>query len=234
MVNGVNSNRQLLPLFLDLGSRSVVIFGGGSVGERKARLFSDFSRVTVVSKSFTEVLLQMERDESAKLIRADLAQGYHEYLEGAFMVIPATSDAELNRSIEIAASKKGILVNKVDGIGDVVVPSLIRKGPIAIAISTRSPALSKYLRLRLERELDENFEGMARLLGQIRNEIKQEVPDQVERSRIIWSILSDGEVWKLLEQSYEKAYMRAREQVPQHERDSVDAGDPPQGIDRRD
>lgn len=234
MVNGVNSNRQLLPLFLDLGSRSVVIFGGGSVGERKARLFSDFSRVTVVSKSFTEVLLQMERDESAKLIRADLAQGYHEYLEGAFMVIPATSDAELNRSIEIAASKKGILVNKVDGIGDVVVPSLIRKGPIAIAISTRSPALSKYLRLRLERELDENFEGMARLLGQIRNEIKKEVPDQVERSRIIWSILSDREVWKLLELSYEKAYMRAREQVPQHERDSLDAGDPPQGIDRRD
>ena len=234
MVNGVNSNRQLLPLFLDLGSRSVVIFGGGSVGERKARLFSEFSRVTVVSKSFTDGLLQMERDESAKLIRADLAQGYHEYLEDAFMVIPATNDAELNQSIEIAASKKGILVNKVDGIGDVVVPSLIRKGPIAIAISTKSPALSKYLRQRLENELNENFEGMARLLGQIRKEIKQEVPDQMERSRIIWSILSDREVWKLLDLSYEKAYMRAREQVPQHERDSLDAGDTPQGIDRRD
>ena len=234
MVNGVNSNRQLLPLFLDLGSRSVVIFGGGSVGERKARLFSEFSRVTVVSKSFTDGLLQMERDESAKLIRADLAQGYHEYLEDAFMVIPATNDAELNQSIEIAASKKGILVNKVDGIGDVVVPSLIRKGPIAIAISTKSPALSKYLRQRLENELNENFEGMARLLGQIRKEIKQEVPDQIERSRIIWSILSDREVWKLLDLSYEKAYMRAREQVPQHERDSLDAGDTPQGIDRRD
>jgi len=234
MVNGVKSNRQLLPLFLDLGSRSVVIFGGGSVGERKARLFSEFSRVTVVSKSFTEGLLQMERDGSAKLIRADLAQGYREYLEDAFMVIPATSDAELNQSIEIAASKKGILVNKVDGIGDVVVPSLIRKGPISIAISTKSPALSKYLRQRLENELDENFEGMARLLGQIRKEIKQEVPDQMERSRIIWSILSDREVWKLLDLSYEKAYMRAREQVPQHERDSLDAGDPPQGIDRRD
>jgi precorrin-2 dehydrogenase/sirohydrochlorin ferrochelatase len=150
------------------------------------------------------------------------------------MIIPATSDAELNRSIEIEASIRGIFVNKVDGIGDVVVPSLIRKGPIAIAISTKSPALSKYLRQRLESELDENFEGMARLLGQIRKELKKEVPDQVERSRIIWSILSDREVWKLLDLSYEKAYMRAREQVQQHERDSLDAGDPPQGIDRRD
>ena len=234
MVSGVNSRKQLMPLFLDLGSRSVVIFGGGSVGERRARFFSEFSSVIVVSKCFTEGLLQMERDESAKLIRADLAQGYHEYLETAFIVIPATSDAELNSSIELAASKRGILVNKVDGIGDVVVPSLIRKGPIAIAISTKSPALSKYLRLRLEKELDENFEGMARLLGQIRKEIKQEVPDQMERSRLIWSILSDREVWRLLDLSYEKAYMRAREQVPRHERDSLDAGDPSQGIDRRD
>ncbi|VVB62889.1 Precorrin-2 dehydrogenase [uncultured archaeon] len=170
----------------------------------------------------------------AKLIRADLAQGFHEYLEGAFIIIPATSDPELNQSIGMAASKRGILVNKVDGIGDVVVPSLIRKGPIAIAITTENPALSKYLRQRLESELEENFEGMARLLGQIRKEIKQEVPDQMERSRIIWSILSDREVWKLLDLSYEKAYMRAREQVPQHERDSLDAGDPPQGIDKRD
>ena len=234
MVNDVNSHKRLLPLFLDLGSRSVVIFGGGTVGERKAMLFSEFSRVTVVSKSFTKRLLQMERDESAKLIRADLTQGYHEYLEGAFIIIPATSDAELNQSIELSASKRGILVNKVDGIGDVVVPSLVRKGPIAVAITTESPALSKYLRLRLERELDENFEGMARLLGQIRKEIKQEVPDQMERSRIIWSILSDREVWGLLDLSYEKAYMRARAQVPQHERDSLDAGDPPQSIDRRD
>jgi precorrin-2 dehydrogenase/sirohydrochlorin ferrochelatase len=212
----------------------VVIFGGGNVGERKARLFSDFSRVTVVSKSFTEGLLQMGRDESAKLIQADLSISYHEYLEGAFIIIPATSDANLNQSIEIDASKRGILVNKVDGIGDVVVPSMIRKGPIVIAISTESPALSKYLRIRLERELDENIEGMSRLLGQIRKELKQEVPDQRARSRIIWSILSDKEVWRLLDLSYEKAYMRAHEQVSQDERDSLDAGDPSQGVDRRD
>ena len=234
MVNEANFRKRLLPLFLDLGSRSVVIFGGGNVGERKARFFSEFSRVTVISKCFTEGLLQMERDGSVKLISADLSKGYHEYLEGVFIIIPATSDAELNQSIEIAASKRGILVNKVDGIGDVVVPSLMRKGPIDIAISTKTPALSKYLRLRLEGELDENFEGMARLLGQIRKEIKKEVPDQIDRSRIIWSILSDREVWRLLDQSYEKAYMRPRAQVQQHERDSLDAGDPPQSIDRRD
>jgi precorrin-2 dehydrogenase/sirohydrochlorin ferrochelatase len=203
-----------LPLFLDLGSRFVVIFGGGRVSERKARLFSNFSEVIVVSKTFSEGLRMMEKEKLVKLIQADLSRGYHKYLEGAFITIPATNDDHLNKSIEIDASQRGILVNKVDGIGDVVVPSILRKGSIVIAISTESPALSKYLRLRLESELDENIERMARLLGQIRSELKQEVPEQIDREKIIWSILSDKEVWRLLDLSYEKAYMRAREQVP--------------------
>lgn len=226
--------KEFLPLLLDLESRSVVIFGGGSVGERKAKLFSNFSKVTVVSKDFTDGLVQMERDGLVRLIRADLSSDFGEYLDGAFLVIPATNDASLNQSIEECASKRSILVNKVDGIGDVIVPSIIRKGPITIAISTEIPALSKYLRIRLEKELTENIEGMSKLLGQIRKELKLEVPDQKDRSRIIWSILSDEEVWRLLDISYEKAYMRAREQVSQDERDSLDAGDPPQGVDRRD
>lgn len=228
------SRKQLLPLFVDLRSRSVVIFGGGAVGERKARFFSGCSRVVIVSETFTQGLRFLETDGSVKLIQADLSKGYNEFLEGAFIVVPATSDARINLSIEREANERGILVNKVDGVGDVVVPSLIRRGPIAIAISTESPALSKYLRLRLEDELDENFEGMARLMGQIRKELKEEVSDQIERLSIIRSILSDQEVWRLLDLSYEKAYMRAREHVQHHERDSLDAGDPPQGVDRRD
>lgn len=216
---------------MDLRSRSIVVFGGGAVGERKARFFSGFSRVLIVSESFTQGLRLLEKDGSVKLIQADLSKGYDEFLKGAFIVIPATNDARINLSIEQEATQRGILVNKVDGVGDVVVPSLIRRGPIAIAISTESPALSKYLRLRLEDELDENFEGMARLLGLIRKELKEEISDQIERSSIIRSILSDQEVWRLLGVSYEKAYMRAREHVPQHERDSLDAGDPPQGVD---
>lgn len=226
--------KEFLPLFLDLGARSVVIFGGGDVGERKAKLFSNFSKVVVVSKTFTEELHRMGREGFAKLIEADLSEGYNEYLDGAFLVVPATDDSVLNQSLEESASRRGILVNKVDGIGDVVVPSIVRNGPIAIAISTEIPALSKYLRIRLEKELDENIVGMAMLLGQIRTQLKQEVPDQKERSRVIWSILSDEEVWSLLDISYEKAYMKAREQVFQDERDSLDAGDPPQGVDRRD
>jgi precorrin-2 dehydrogenase/sirohydrochlorin ferrochelatase len=223
---------RLLPLLLDLNSKLVVVFGGGRVGERKARLFSDYAHVRVVAQDFTPGLEEMGED--LELVHSDLSSGFERYLDGAFIVIPATSDSELNRTIEQEASRRGILVNRVESRGDVVVPSLIRKGPITIAISTESPGLSKYLRLRLEKELTENYQEMARLLGQIRRELKELVPEQKDRSGIIWEILEDEEVWRLLDVSYEKAYMKARSHACQDERDSIDAGDPSQGFDRRD
>jgi len=125
-----------------------------------------------------------------------------------------------------------ILVNNVEGVGDVVVPSILQRGRIAIAISTESPALTKYLRLRLEEELAGNYQEMSRLLSQIRKENKEIVATQKDRARIIWEILSDDEVWRLLEVSYEKAYMRARSHLCLDERDSLDAGDTPQGLHR--
>jgi precorrin-2 dehydrogenase / sirohydrochlorin ferrochelatase len=232
----INSRRPRLPLFLDLLSRLVVIFGGGKVGERKARLFSQYGPVKVLSRDFSPGLKDLAKDPQRRidLVECDLSCGlrkdYSKYLQGAFIVIPATSDSELNRAIEEVARDQGVLVNNVEEAGDVVVPSILQRGTIAIAISTESPGLTKYLRLRLEEELTENYQDMARLLSQIRRENKELVPMQKDRARIIWEILLDDEVWRLLEVSYEKAYMRARSHVCLDERDSLDAGDTPQGL----
>jgi precorrin-2 dehydrogenase/sirohydrochlorin ferrochelatase len=231
----LGSRKRLLPLLLNLENKLVVIFGGGSVGERKARLFSDYCCVQVVSLNFTLELARLATEkESLKLIKADLSQGFREYLDGAFLAIPATNDPDLNAAIEREAQARGILIDKVDGMGDVVVPSIIRKEPITIAIATESPGLTKYLRMRLEEELSGNYQGMAHLLGEIRPELKASVPLQKDRARIIWEILEDEVVWNLLNTSYEKAYMRARSHAYRDERDSLDVGDPPQGLDRRD
>ena len=221
-----------MPLFLDLGQKLTVIFGGGSVGERKARLFLDYGRVRVVSKDFTSGLLEMKDD--LELVATDLSRDFEKYLVGAFIAIPATNDSELNRNIEREASKRGVLINRVDGVGDIVVPSIIRKGSIAIAITTEIPALTKYLRLRLEEDLTCNYEEMAKLLAEIRPELKRLIPYQKDRARIIWKILEDEEVWRLLEVSYEKAYMKARSHACQDERDSLDAGYASQSLHRRD
>lgn len=228
------TNRKLLPLCLDLGSKLIVIFGGGGVGERKARLFSQYARVKVVSRDFTPCLQQMAEEGELELICDDASVDYERHLTGAFIAVPSTSNRKLNAAIEEKARDMGILVNRVDGSGEVVVPSLIRKDPITVAITTESPALSKYLRQKLERELTDDYREMAVLLGQIRKDLKHSVPSQKERSRIIGSILEDEEIWRLILVSYEKAYMRARAHAPSDERDSLDAGDPSQGLYRRD
>ena len=221
-----------LPLFLDLKARLVVIFGGGAVGERKARLFSQYGPVRVLSRDFSPGIQELAKDSQrqVELVECDLTYDFGKYLQGAFIVIPATSDSKLNRAIEEEARAMNILVNNVEGVGDVVVPSILQRGCIAIAISTESPALTKYLRLRLEEELTDSYQEMARLLSQIRRENKEIVATQKDRARIIWEILLDDEVWRLLEVSYEKAYMRARSHVCLDERDSLDAGDTPQGL----
>jgi precorrin-2 dehydrogenase/sirohydrochlorin ferrochelatase len=226
------SDRRLLPLFLDLEQKLIVIFGGGRVGEHKARLFLDYGRVRVVSKDFTSGLLEMKDD--LELVATDLSRGFEKFLVGAFIAIPATSDSELNKDIEREASKRGVLINKVDGVGDVVVPSIIRKGSIAIAITTEIPGLTKYLRLRLEEYLTCDYQEMAKLLAEIRPELKRIIPLQEDRARIIGEILEDEEVWSFLEVSYEKAYMKARSHACQDERDSLDAGYASQSLHRRD
>ncbi|MDD2835426.1 MAG: bifunctional precorrin-2 dehydrogenase/sirohydrochlorin ferrochelatase [Methanothrix sp.] len=221
-----------LPLFLDLKARLVVIFGGGAVGERKARLFSQYGPVRVLSRDFSLGILELAKDSQrqVELVECDLTGDFGKYLQGAFIVIPATSDSKLNRAIEEEARDMNILVNNVEGLGDVVVPSILQRGCIAIAISTESPALTKYLRLRLEEELTDSYQDMARLINRIRRENKEIIATQKDRARIIWEILLDDEVWRLLEVSYEKAYMRARSHVCLDERDSLDAGDTPQGL----
>lgn len=225
-----------LPLILDLSGRKVVVFGGGAVGERKARLFSGHARVTVASLEFTPGIQRMAAAGEVELVEADLRRGGADLLRGAFIAIPATSDPVLNARLEVAASSMGVLVNRVDGVGEVVVPSIVRRGPVVVAVSTmgESPALARLLRERIETVLDEGYGDMARLLGEMRGVLKERVADQGDRSRILYEIISDREVWRLLSESYEKGYKRAGEHLPLDERDSLDAGDPPEGQYRRD
>ena len=231
-LDDIPSNKPLLPLFLDMSQKLVVIFGGGKVAERKAALFSGYGPVRVVSQRFTPNLLASK--DKWELAECDLTSEFKRYLEGAFIAIPATSNTQLNRSIEEEAIRMGVLVNRVEGRGEVVVPSILRKGQISIAISTEVPGLTRYLRHRLEEELTEDYQGMARLLGRLRPELKELLPRQEDRARAIKCILEDEEVWRLLGLSYEKAYMRARSHACQDERDSLDAGDSPHRLHRRD
>ena len=197
---------KLLPLIIDLESKKIIIFGGGLVGERKAKLFQG-ADLTVVSKDFTSTLCKLKDEGHIKLIESDLGDiKIESIIEDAFMVVPATDDLALNSKITAMAKKRKILVNSVDRVDDIIVPSVIKRGDITIGISTlgKSPAMSKFIRKKLEYIIDEKYADMVRLQCEIRALLKQQVKDHKLRKRILWSILSDEEIWQSMD-DYEKA-----------------------------
>ncbi|HIH37171.1 MAG TPA: bifunctional precorrin-2 dehydrogenase/sirohydrochlorin ferrochelatase [Methanocellales archaeon] len=197
---------KLLPLIIDLESKKIIIFGGGLVGERKAKLFQG-ADLTVVSKDFTSTLCQLKDEGHIQLIESDLGDiKIESIIEDAFMVVPATDDLALNSKITAMAKKHKILVNSVDGVDDIIVPSVLKRGDIMIGISTlgKSPVMSKFIRKKLEHIIDEKYAEMVRLQCEIRALLKQQVKDHKLRKRILLSILFDEEIWQNMD-DYDKA-----------------------------
>ncbi|WP_445474670.1 precorrin-2 dehydrogenase/sirohydrochlorin ferrochelatase family protein [Methanococcoides methylutens] len=215
-------SRSYLPLFIDLSDRKVIIFGGGSVGLRKASLFSEYAHTIVVSADFVPELKELASSSSVELVSMDLLSVSDEILEelvtDAFLVIPATNMVELNDRIKEFARRSGALVNRVDMADDVVIPSVIKRGGLTIGISTlgSSPALSKYTRKKIETFITPQYGDMIRLQDEMRNLLKGKVAEQKTRKAILWKILEDRSVWEALEVSYEDGYKIAYDIFQEH------------------
>ena len=192
---------------LDLAGRRVLIFGGGDVGARKAAYFEHEAEVTVVSRSFSPALdgLAVRRHEADLSSLPD--EALRDLLAGAFLAVAATPDPDLNDRIGRVCAATGVLFNNAAGKpGDVTVPSVVRGRNYLVAISTRgkSPAVSRYLRMRLEAEYAD-LDRMIDLQEEVRSLLKETEPVQAERSRILWRILRDDEVREALASDYDRA-----------------------------
>jgi precorrin-2 dehydrogenase/sirohydrochlorin ferrochelatase len=127
---------------------------------------------------------------------------------GAFLVIGALSDPSQNNRIGRLCRKKGILFNNADGeSGDVVLPAINSGEHYTLAISTgsNSPAVSRFIREHLEKELPE-LDAMILLQSRLREELKSTEPDQVRRNAILHKVLDDPSVWKILKTDPDNAW----------------------------
>jgi precorrin-2 dehydrogenase/sirohydrochlorin ferrochelatase len=198
----------MIPLFIDCSGRRIVIFGGGAVAARKAAYFAQEARVLVVSRSFVQKMGTL-RVEKKNVDIEDLSDAKLATLVGsAFLVIGALSEPAQNNRIGKLCRKKGILFNNADGkAGDVLLPAISSGEHYTLAISTggSSPAISRYIREHLERELPE-LDTMIVLQSRLREELKQREPDQARRNAILHKVLDDTRVWKLLKTDPGKAW----------------------------
>lgn len=210
----------MIPLFHDFADETVLVFGGGAVGARKALRFAREARVVVVSPAFHDDLLAArsgggtdgaEREDREghegriDLIRAapdsDDVASWIARVEPA-LVVAATPDSAVNAAVERAARRCGRLVNRADesggrDAGSVVVPATVREEPVTVAVATggTSPALSRHLRERLETELD-GAGAMAELAGDLRAELREAGLSPADRRAALRAVVRDRTVWE--------------------------------------
>ncbi len=186
------------PAFLDLRGKKVLVVGGGLVAQRKIdTLLECEAAVSVVAKDLTPVLKRYVEEGRVRFSGTEFEDVH---MQGARLVIAATDDQDLNRRVSLLARENGVLVNAVDQPPDCtfIVPSILRRGDLVIAVSTsgKSPALARRLRERLDRMFGPEYEPYLLLLGRLRDEILAGSLPSVERAEVFRSLVhSDLPDW---------------------------------------
>ena len=140
------------PLMLDVRGRQAIVIGGDRVAaEKAAALAASGAFVSVLSQEFCAELLALAEQKRVTLRRKAYEPGD---LAGAFVVIAATNDLQLIQAIWAETQERGQPVNIVDvpEYCSFILPSVLRRGQLTIAVSTEgtNPGLAKRIRQSLE------------------------------------------------------------------------------------
>jgi uroporphyrin-III C-methyltransferase/precorrin-2 dehydrogenase/sirohydrochlorin ferrochelatase len=171
------------PLMLKVKDEACLVVGGGPVALQKARaLRRAGADVTVVSPDFAPAFGRLRVRRVRRPFRiGDVA--------GRVLVIAATDDSKVNRAVSVACRKRSIPVNVVDvpELCSFIVPSILRRGPVVIAVSTggQSPSLAKALRRQLETIVPASIGRTALRLGRERRRILRALPPSPARTRLL-------------------------------------------------
>ena len=184
------------PAFLNLKGKKTVVIGGGKIAERKIlALLKTGARITVISPEITKRIAREKLRGSLKHIPRQYRKGD---VKNTFLVIAATDSEEINQKVSEDAT---CLVNVVDtpSLCNFIVPSVLQRDPLTIAVSTGgiSPALSKSIRQELEKLYGPEFAEYLQLLEKIRKKAMRDIRDKRKRTEFLKSLAS-AKVTKML------------------------------------
>jgi precorrin-2 dehydrogenase/sirohydrochlorin ferrochelatase len=174
---------QYYPAYLELRGRPCMVIGGGEIAERKvAALLDAGARVTVVSPTLTAGLTALA--DTHEIVHHPRAYRRGD-LAGAWLAFAATNDEAVHAAIAGEAAEARVFLNVVDrpALCSFIVPAIVVRDPVAIAVSTggASPALAKRLARELETVVGSEWGLAARVLGALRARLKG---DAAARARV--------------------------------------------------
>ena len=179
------------PVFLKLEDQLCVVVGAGLVAERRVRgLCEAKARVRVVGITATEGILKLADEGVIHLYQRAFESSD---LDGSALVIAATDRADVNRAVQAAAKCRGILFCGADRHtdSDFIVPAVVRRGDLQVAISTggNSPAYAALLRREIEAFLEDGHMGLLDLIADLRRRVYARFPNAPERRQAFWQQL---------------------------------------------
>lgn len=193
-----------LPIFLQIKNRPCLVVGGGSIAARKVALLRKAQGdVTVVSPELCDELSELASKGEIKHV----AENYQpQHMENSVLVIAATDDRATNEQVSALANEKKIPVNVVDNpdLCSFIMPSIIDRSPVQIAISTggSSPVLARLIRTKLEGSIPAAYGKLASLVEGFRDKVKIAFPN-VESRRGFWEKILEGTVAELVFSGHE-------------------------------
>ncbi|MDS7943802.1 siroheme synthase CysG [Acinetobacter sp. V110_1] len=181
----------IFPISLKLQQQRCLIVGGGHIALRKATLLAKAGAIIdIVAPEIEEQLLQ--------LVTTTNGQHFVEIFSEKFLstpyrlVIAATNDPQVNKTVFEQCEVRHLLVNSVDDIPHCrfMVPAIIDRSPLVISVASNgtSPVLSRQIRTQLETSIPHGMGKLAEFSGKWRNQVKEKISNPDER-RIFWENL---------------------------------------------
>lgn len=184
---------QHLPIFLDIETKPTLVAGGGIVAARRTELLLRAGAkvlvcAPVLGPDFDEMRVHPRLHHLAR--QPDAAD-----MQGAHLCFIATQDAALDAMVRTAAGQAGVLVNVADSVelSDFIMPSIVDRSPLVIAISTAgaSPILGRMLKARLESLIPAAYGRLAALVSRFREKVGIVLPT-VDARRRFWEDVLEG------------------------------------------
>ncbi len=187
-----------LPIFLNIREQPCLVVGGGEVAARKcAMLLRAGARVTLLAPVLSG---EFDADLAAARITHHPENFHDASVSGYVLVIAATNDDAVNRAVAAAAKAQHIPVNVVDqpALCSFIMPSIIERSPVIVAVSTggAAPVLARLLRARLETLIPAGYGRLAVLAAAFRDQVRARF--QPSERRRVWEHILQGPIAEMM------------------------------------
>ena len=181
----------MLPILLNLSHQNCLIVGGGSVAARKAKtlLSAGADRLSAIAPAFSQSF--------PPAVHRVVAPYQSSYMAGVTLVFAATDQPAVNDQVVRDARERHILCNRIDAgdelAGDFTTPAYWQDGPVTVAVSAGSAALSAKLRGEVQSQWRPSWTKMAEAMQMLRQDLKARF-DEPTRAKLFRLLAEDSAI----------------------------------------